>query len=454
MSKKRNRKNNKTRPLRTVYNGIDITGFNPDDFNNEMALYNHFKTQSNDPSFSLLKLLSDNPLIQIIENKRLKFLKLWDSKRIPVGGGKKSDSQILGEFKQLRNKKWWKILSKDDKGQKNILKSGTNFGSGVNQYFPEMLDVPTTKDSIIESLRKPHDFLKAYEQKIFNDGFHQLKADKSNFYEVFIQMVRRGCGSHPVVNFPALVAQYIVMESYFTFINRNNGIENDNFVILDPAAGWSGRFLGVLCAFHKLRRHYQRKYGRQLHVTYLTTDPNKNVHERFSALFNDWFELIEPKNTIEYFHFRKEELGCETPEFLNYCEGVLSDLNVSGVNVALTSPPYFCQEQYSKDEAQSCVKYRDDYNGWVDNFLTGMIKNVHTLLQPTGRFYLNIANTTKNSKKHPLQSDSVRLMTEQGMREVITYKMLLMGNPNMNCENVVLVNGKRKKFEPIFVFEK
>jgi hypothetical protein len=459
MSKKRknNKKKIKTRKnqprhLRTVYNSIDVSGFSPGDFQNESALYEQYRLESNRVYPFLSTLPSDNPLVQIIENKRLKYLQLWDSKRIPVGGGRKSDEQILIDFLNLRNEKWKKILIKDANKRKIILWDFSLRDSGVNQYFPEMMDVTTTKGSVLDSLRNQVSFLNDYERKIFKDNYKRIQEDKRTFYGFFQQMVRMCGESHPVANFPSLAAQYIVMESYYDTIKKNNGIENDNFVILDPATGWSGRLVGVLCAFHKLRNDYQRRYGRKLHVTYLTTDPNTDVHERFSALINDWFNWVEPKNSINYFHFHKEILGCETPEFLDFCKRILGELNVSGANVALTSPPYFSQEWYSTDKAQSCEMY-PEYQLWVDKFLSGMIKNVHTLLQPKGRFYLNIANTRKGNKRYRSESESVRLLKEHGMREVIIYKLLLSGTGK--GENKVIVPGKKpKKFEPVFVYEK
>ena len=457
---RKRKKINKPRPLGTVYNGIDVIGFTLADYQMEKALYDQLKAESNDEKFSLSSLPQDNPLRQIIENKRITYLGFWNSKRIPVGGGKKSDQQILVDFQNLRNEKWGKILIKDINKRKIILWDFSSLDSGVNQYFPEMLDVPTTNSSVLDCLRDKDRFLKSYEQKILKAGFYKVEDSESSFYSVFSQMVRMGSGSHPVVNFPSLVAQYIVMESYYNTIKLNNGIENDNFVILDPCSGWSGRLYGVLCSYHKLRRDYQRRYGRKLHVSYLTTDPNKDVHERFGAIVNDWFSLVEPKHSLEYFHFHKQTLGCETPEFLNYCKVILNELNVSGVNVALTSPPYFDQEQYSKHPTQCCVKYRNDYPNWVQTFLSGMIKNVYELLQPKGRFYLNIANTKKGSKLLPSETESVRILKEHGMKEVVIYKMLLSGKPPKGCVNVVSVKNMTtkkitlKKFEPVFVYEK
>jgi len=116
----------------------------------------------------------------------------------------------------------------------------------------------------------------------------------------------------------------------------------------------------------------------------------------------------------------------------------------------LTSPPYFNREQYSTDENQSFKKY-PVYKQWVDNFLTGMIKNVHELLIPNGRFYLNIANTKEQGDTNHMQDDSVKLLKKAAMREVIIYKMTLSGT--CKSVNAVIINGICKKYEPVFVFE-
>jgi len=257
-----------------------------------------------------------------------------------------------------------------------------------------------------------------------------------------------------------MVGMWIISQSYFQTLDIYNGVPNDNFVVLDPCSGWGSRLQSTLCVFNRLRVDYYYRYGRQLHVSYLSTDPNKLVHDRFENIVLDWFESIEPAVTRKYFHFDKEEFGCETPEFLKYCKTVLSGFGLAGANVSFTSPPYFDREKYSKDKAQSYLKYKK-YSLWRIKFLKGMIDNVHELLIPGGRFYLNISNTLEpNGRINPMESDSVTFFSESGMKEVKTYKMMLSGssksehmvsvgfpeiNPEMNPEH---------KFEPVFVYEK
>jgi hypothetical protein len=439
-------------PISVIFETDDkiMMDFEKEDYFRELQMYEQLKDRSHRESFSLLDLPEDNPLVKIIEEKRIRFLKYWDKDRIPIGGGSKSEKRITRDFKNLRIAEWCDVLRMSDDGERNILWDFSSHDSGLNQYFPEMMDVPTTKGSVLECLRDRTRFFESYENKIFKDGLHRFKKEKSSFLSVFKEMIRLGSGSQPVVNFPSKVAQYIVIESYYDTIKRSNHIENDNFVVLDPCTGWAGRLLGLLCAFHKLRNDYRGKYGRELYITYLTTDPNTDVHDRFINIVKDWFKDIEPQGYGVFFKFYKNTIGCETPDFLNYCKKILSDLNLKGVNVAVTSPPYFNREQYSTDENQSFKKY-PVYKQWVDNFLTGMIKNVHELLIPHGRFYLNIANTKEQGDTNHMQDDSIRLLKEVGMREVIIYKMTLSGT--CKSVNAVIINGICKKYEPVFVYE-
>jgi len=200
-----------------------------------------------------------------------------------------------------------------------------------------------------------------------------------------------------------------------------------------------------------MREDYKMRFGKELHVTYLGTDPNTDVHDRFDNIILDWFETIVPEDDKKFFHFHKETLGCETPEFLEYCKSILKLYGQSGVNVSLTSPPYFNREKYSKDKSQSYLMY-PTYQEWRIKFLKGMIDNVHNLLIPGGKFYLNISNTYEpNGTVNPMEQDSVTFFTECGMKPVTTYKMLLSGS----SKSVNRVGeGINHKFEPVFVFEK
>jgi len=439
----------KTVQLRTLYNGIDLQGFTQEELDYEKELYREEQKRYTGKGKTFLHTLpEEHPLIQSIKPKWLHLVNQWEKFRIPVGGNKRTDIQIIEDFRKLRESNLNRILMVMNDGSE-VLRDFSNRDCGLNQYFSEMLDVPTTKGSVIGNFKDFEKFLKGYENKILNHP--NTIVNEKNIYQIFKQMCRISLGTTPVGNFPSMIGMFIIMESYFETLFRYRCIPNDNFVFHSPCSGWGGRLLSVLSVFNRMREDYKMRFGRQLHVTYLGTDPNTDVHDRFNNIVLDWFEVIVPEDDRRFFHFHKETLGCETPEFLDYCKRTLKLYGNSGVNVSLTSPPYFNREKYSKDKSQSYLMY-PTYPEWRIKFLKGMIDNVHELLIPGGNFYLNISNIYEpNGIVYPMEMDSVTFFQECGMKPVTTYKMLLQGT----SKSVNFVGeGIDHKFEPIFVFEK
>jgi len=139
------------------------------------------------------------------------------------------------------------------------------------------------------------------------------------------------------------------------------------------------------------------------------------------------------------------------PEFLEYCKTILSNFGLAGVNVSFTSPPYFDREKYSKEPVT--VQLDVSRIPSMENEIPeGYDCNVHELLIPGGKFYLNISNTYESDGTiNPMEQDTVTFFTESGMKPVKTYKMVLSGSSK--SVNRVEV-GVPHKFEPVFVFEK
>jgi hypothetical protein len=454
-------KNSPASQLRTLYNSFSMSDFTQEKLDLEKRMYEEEKKKYTGKNKNFLSSLPlDNPLIIILQGIHRNLLHQWITKMIPVGGNKKSDSTIISNWRKLRVKSFDEVLRLGTDGCWNVLWDFTNLDSGLNQCFPEMMDVETVNGSVIDCLLEENRnrFLYGYESKILNNP--RLEVTEKNIYSLFKQMCRISTGTQPVVNFPTMVGIWIISDSYFHTLSVYNGVPNDHFVVLDPCSGWGSRLLGTLCVFHRLKEDYFYRYGKQLHVSYLSTDPNTLVHDRFENIVLDWFETVEPEITHKYFHFDKEVLGCETTEFLDYCKTVLKNFGLKSVNVSFTSPPYFNREKYSKDKSQSYLMY-PTYPLWRIKFLKGMIDNVHELLLPGGRFYLNISNTLEpDGRINPMESDSVTFFRECGMKEVKTYKMMLSGSSK--SDHMVSVGfpeidpelSPEHKYEPVFVYEK
>jgi len=267
---------------------------------------------------------------------------------------------------------------------------------------------------------------------------------------------RMGAGSQPVTNFPAIAEKIIVTEMYTHWMSLYGEFQKDMYVIIDGSTGWGGRLVGVLGSFTDLRNRYRiHTGGRELSICYLTTDPHEEVSYRFKFIVDDYFKQIEPEADRQYFKFHKETFGSETLEFYDFCKKIMKQYGVIGGQLSLTSPPYFNREKYGGigSDGQSHTNYKN-YDLWRDGFLKGSIQNIHKLLLPQGRFYLNIANLKEGKKIiHPLETDSVKYAEEYGFQCIETYKMLLSGSGKGSI-NQVTINKNTRKFEPIFVLEK
>ncbi|MEI6684430.1 MAG: hypothetical protein WCO44_17530 [Bacteroidota bacterium] len=435
------------RNLHTLYNTPSSNNFTPDDFAEEVLLYEEAKHSSGLDKFTYRDLPSEHPLLKILEAKRERYLLEWDSKLRPIGTSHKSDEQIICDFKALRTSNISSLL--DEEGNPHIIRSSNNLFTGLNQYFPEMAETRTLCYTVIDALQNKDRFHKIYIKKFLLKG---LGWNSRNFFKAFNKCFKTGSWTQMVGNFQPLVMKYIILESFNHQLQQKGRLPGDKFVILDPCTGWGGRLLGTLCSFNDLRSIYKKRTGCKLTVCYISTDPNRRVHDRFLNIIADWFDFIETKGTRDYFKFDKDICGSETDDFLIFSKACLSNLGVTGVNLAMTSPPYFDREQYSSDPSQSFIKY-PTYARWHDGFLKCMIRNTYELLLDGGHFYLNIADIKAKKLKTPIASDALKLSFACDFNHLKTYKML-MGNSRKEGDNTVRVNNKVFKYEPIFVLEK
>ena len=278
------------------------------------------------------------------------------------------------------------------------------------------------------------------------------KKEQKRMFPTCLQGFRMGGGSQPVSNFPSIVAKFIVTAMYELWMNLFGGFEKDTYVIIDGSTGWGGRLCGILGSYTNLRNRYRNQTGRELTICYLTTDPHKKVDYRFPLIIDDWFTHVEPDVDRQYFKFHKKTYGSETKRFYKFCRRIMDSYGISGAHLSLTSPPYFNREKYSNDKGQSWKKF-GNYKLWSNGFLKPSLQNIYNLLLPQGRFYFNIADLKEGKLIHPLQKNSTDFSEKIGFHWIQTYKMLLSGSGKGSI-NQVMIKGKPRKFEPIFVLEK
>jgi hypothetical protein len=76
---------------------------------------------------------------------------------------------------------------------------------------------------------------------------------------------------------------------------------------------------------------------------------------------------------------------------------------------------------------------------------------------------LNIADVNVGSTQYPLEEDTIRILKGLGLTYELKLKMVLAVSPSMRVKketrqpgtkNFCIVNGKWRKFEPVFIFHK
>lgn len=454
-------------------------------------------------NFEELLWMNDSQTTEWIDNMRNFIISQWDRDGIPPTIGQ-SEIKIKKNFRKLRDYNIQQFLISDDSNNKNVIKNYNKFASGVNQFFPTMLKTKVGKSSIYdwftdeftdrfhkvirrilkrdsmynwskcvlqdEELPK-HFFVVQHKKNSVENIYKTLtveeienlddkyktnlpsELDDDNYkflvhkfelgqklFPAGIQAFRLGLGQ-PAVNFPSLTARWIY-ENYTNHIPKEETLN-----IYDPSSGWGGRILGAMSSHRKIH--------------YIGTDPNTDNfideigitrYEYVANFFNN--ECLESnsfweedKNTYHVFQEGSEHIG-NHKDFQQY-KGKL--------DLVFTSPPYFDREQYSDDEEQSFKSY-PQYDDWRDNFLKPTLENAFHSLRNDRYLLWNIADIKIGKDKfHPLEQDSIDILTKLGMEYQGKLKMLMtsmVGVDQSNVKNSVIIEKKAWKYEPIFVFYK
>ena len=243
-------------------------------------------------------------------------------------------------------------------------------------------------------------------------------------------------------NFPPSVAKYL----YRRFTDDIE--DQDQINIYDSSAGFGGRLLGALSA----------GTDRQLH--YVGTDPNPDnwLEEagmsRYEALARFYHRNVcqAHQTTYEFFQLGSEVIR-DDRRFKKY-RGKLDPV--------FTSPPYFRAESYSDDENQSDKKF-PIYDDWRDGFLRPTLETAVEWLKPGRPLIWNIADTKIGGGYAPLEYDSKAILEGLGMRYETKLKYVLSHSPGANrvdregipeTKNFCMIDGRYRKYEPIFVYRK
>ena len=154
--------------------------------------------------------------------------------------------------------------------------------------------------------------------------------------------------------------------------------------VLDPCAGYGGRLLGTLLS------------NAQAH--YVGYDPSTETHAGLLRL-NDWVRQYLPdlKGRVD--------IRCEMSEEATFPENV---------DMILTSPPYWCREEYSLEESQSGRRY-GTYEDWLNLFWRKVLEKSVLALKPGGWLVVNVDDFRLRGRDYPLVEDTLRLVAELGL---------------------------------------
>lgn len=411
---------------------------------------------------NLLSNMDESKFKEHIESVRIHLLNVIKTKHPPFGC-QMSEEKIIQNLKKLNSDNTVKFISPhqddfEEQFEDGLLKYNPHYTKGVNHWF---FDIWHTKQA-----KGINPLTQFFDSTKFHKNIHSII--KGNKFKIFerkpncklsncLSLLRLCNGAKPAFNFPSDLAKWI----YLNAALRLNNMKSD-FYVLDSCAGWGGRLGGILAACN----HYPLE---DKNVYYYCTDVNQSTHEQFFKLTNYWKKNINPK------------IKFKIHKSLTPAEDLLNDNNfiahAGKFDIAFTSPPYFRTEQYSDDKDQSYLKYpKYDEEGelsWKNGFLKRMIETTFKLLKPNGEFWINIAdiNDDKNLIKYPvitLESDTLKLAKEAGFRHILTYKIITpniyaiidnktqktRNNKRKEKRNIIMVNGKETKYEPIFVFQK
>lgn len=206
-------------------------------------------------------------------------------------------------------------------------------------------------------------------------------------------------------------------------------------IVFDPCAGWGGRLLGSLCV------------NRTGHVHYYGVDPerrNKDAYDGLTRRINVWLKRELPGKRSAKLYYCPFEVFIKTPvakKLFGRCD------------LVITSPPYFDAEIYNPQNTKQSGNNYATYERWRARFYRPLIKGAFDLLKEGGVFVLNIANVPSAQS---LEKDARILAREVGFESEGFFKLALGISPGaqQSTRHRVMVNGKRFKLEPVFVFRR
>jgi hypothetical protein len=127
-------------------------------------------------------------------------------------------------------------------------------------------------------------------------------------------------------------------------------------VLFDPCAGWGGRMLGTVSAGWR----------------YVACEPNSTTFDNLQRLV----AFLGIQDQVTLYNMPAEQFDID---------------GLGGVDVVLTSPPYFNLERYSQAQDQ-CYNQWQDWTAWRDQWFEPLVRRCQNQVRPGGLSCWNVMN--------------------------------------------------------------
>lgn len=307
------------------------------------------------------------------------------------------------------------------------------------------INVKDLKSFEARGLLKAHhlngvDLHKISDDSLFRIRVYGINQSAKRVLPTIFRHLELGAGVAPN-NFPSAIAR--LLYKYAT----DRLVDQEEIVIFDPSMGFGGRLLGAL----SLR-------DRSIH--YIGTDPNtENWIKELGISRYEYMERVF-KSHVRFGKTFRGTYICSGSE--DVADNEDFQKYKGKIDFIFTSPPYFSAEIYSNEPTQSSIKFKA-YDQWRDHFLRPTLRTAAEWLKSDRLLALNIADIKVGTRQYPLEQDTVEILKDLGLRFEGKLKMVLAKSPAMkigksikqpSMKNFCIVNGKWRKYEPIFLFYK
>ena len=300
-----------------------------------------------------------------------------------------TEDHVVSKFQTLSTYNWERWISKRSKD--DVLEKYDDYKYPYNEYGLGIIDAPPTFNSISDS------FMNHLRLACGSYGFKspvQRWNEGDNIWGVF-GPIWRGINDTCELNYITYLGAfrlgtYIATQFKPTVAKTIYEMTNAK-TVLDTSMGWGDRLTGF---YASNATHY------------IGCDPNPNTFEVYKDMIKFYNKLTGDKKTTQIYNCGAEDLPWD---------------EISNVDCAFTSPPYFSTERYNeggeKEELQSWAKF-SEYDSWRDDFYLPVSQKTFDSLNDNGVMMINILDPKVKGKRYRSGDELVDMLKPHFLGQV------------------------------------